>query len=182
MRSEPKFQSSQSHNPFDQGLGCTHTPPEIPRGEGGGSSFISRTRDDSIASNCQSSFQQQYFIAVTFSAIQKKSVDGWWDHVGQPERSLQHGILEHSQHSSMDQGTAGFLYQQSCIPVSTDALEGSFHPSSHLPAKLCSVNHLWEPVSNWNTPSVFPLHPTVTQYPADIRRWEMFRQENCKES
>lgn len=76
MRSEPKFQSSQSHNPFDQGLGCTHTAPEIPRGEGGGSSFISRTRDDSIASNCQSSFQQQYFIAVTFSAIQKKSVDG----------------------------------------------------------------------------------------------------------
>lgn len=76
MRSEPKFQSSQSHNPFDQGLGYIHTAPEIPRG---GVSFISRTRDDSTASNCQSSFQQQYFNA--FPAIQKKSADCWWDHV-----------------------------------------------------------------------------------------------------
>lgn len=62
--------------PLWSGFGVhTHSPWDTK----GGVSFISRTRDDSTASNCQSSFQQQYFNA--FPVIHKKSADCWWDHV-----------------------------------------------------------------------------------------------------
>lgn len=81
---------------------------------------------------------------------------------GKPERLLQHGIME--------QGTAGFLYQQSCIPVGTDAVEGSFHASSHLPAKLCLYTTCESPfqIGIHSLFGVFLLHPVITEYPADI--------------
>lgn len=118
-------------------------------------------------------FSSNIFSVVIFSAILKKFVDYWVNHVGKLKCLLQHVILEYSQSFSREQWVSPTSsYLQSCILWAhvLRRVPVSCHSSCHLPA-MFSLSSTCETVLRNKIYSLFNvclLHPVVTKYSADI--------------